>query len=128
MEEQKKKIILIAEDEPSLMSALRDKLTQECFEVIEAYDGEECLKMIASHNPDLILLDIIMPKMDGMTVLEKLKEDDANKNIPVIILTNLSNFRDIQEAAKRGAHDYLIKTDWSLEDIVMKIKKNLKIS
>lgn len=127
MDEQDKKTILIAEDEPSLMSALRDKLVHEGFDVEESFDGEECLAVTEKKKPDLILLDIVMPKMDGMTVLEKLKEDEENKAIPVIILTNLSSFKDIQEAADKGAHDYLIKTDWSLEDIVSKVRERLSL-
>jgi len=125
MNKQKKKIILVAEDQPSLMSALSDKLTQAGFEVIEAFNGEDCLVAVDKYNPDLILLDIVMPKMDGMTVLEKLKSDKDKKDIPIIMLTNLSSFEDIQKATEKGAHDYLVKTDWSLEDIVKKIKERL---
>lgn len=124
---QKKKTILIAEDEPSLMHILSDKLTQSGFKVIEAADGEKCLELLNESNPDLILLDMIMPKMDGRVVLEKIKNDENKKNIPVIMLTNLSGFEDIQESINKGADDYLIKADWSLKEIVKKIEEKLKL-
>ena len=125
---ENKKTILIVEDEVSLLNALRDKLTHEGFSALEAKNGEEGLEVALREHPDLILLDIIMPKMDGMTMLRKLRnENEWGKSIPVIILTNLTSAdearnRDITELEPSY---YLVKADWKLEDVVSKIKERL---
>ncbi|MFH1425981.1 MAG: response regulator [Candidatus Kerfeldbacteria bacterium] len=120
-----KKTILIVEDERSVIRILHDKFTDEGFNVIEASNGEEGLKFALSKSPDLILLDIIMPRLDGISMLRKLREDPKGADIPVIILTNLSD--ETQQLNLDDTHvlDYLIKTDWSLEDVVSKAKKHL---
>lgn len=117
--------ILIIEDECSLRKALADKFTKEGFMVIEAKDGEEGLKLALKEKPDLILLDIIMPKMDGITMLGKLREDKWGKDVRVIILTNLEDENKVMESVQKGAYDYLIKSDWKLEDVVKKAKEKL---
>lgn len=123
MENQKK--ILIVEDETSLRNALRDKLILEGFVVLEAKNGEEGLDVALRNHPDLILLDIIMPKMDGLTMLKKLREDVWGKNTKVILLTNLSDNEKVSEALLRGSYDYLVKSDWKIGDVVAKIRARL---
>jgi len=122
------KKILIVEDEEPLRSALREKFTREGFSIIEGKDGEEGLNIALSEHPDLILLDIIMPKMDGMTVLKKLHEDKVGKEIPVILLTNLSDDQKVAEAIKEGVYEYLVKSDWKLSDLVKEVKEKLGMS
>ncbi len=126
MPRQKKlKKILVVEDELPLLMAINRKLTQEGFEVVEAINGVECLSVGKKEKPDLILLDIIMPKMDGLTALKKLRKTSWGKKMPVIILTNLSEAESISEAIKSEAYDYLIKTNWSLQDVVKKVKEKV---
>lgn len=120
-----KKTILIVEDELSLRSALSEKLSKEDFEILEANDGQEGLDIAFKEHPDLILLDIIMPIMDGIKMLSKLREDDWGKTVPVLILTNLSDEEKTSEAVEKGVSDYLIKSDYSLEDLMEKIKEKL---
>jgi response regulator RpfG family c-di-GMP phosphodiesterase len=125
MPKSNKKTILIVEDEAPLLKAVKTKLELSGFSVITAEDGLTGLDLALTKKPDLILLDIIMPKMDGMSVLQKLRKNPAGKNIPVIVLTNLSDADKMQEAEKRGVHDFLIKSDWRLEDVVSKVKERL---
>ena len=123
MEKQK---ILIIEDEVTLHEALLDYLKGEGFEVFSAVDGEKGVEEAKAKLPDLVLLDIVLPKKDGYEVLTELKKDDKTKNIPVILLTNLGSNEDIQKAFDKGATTYLIKADYKLEDVVKKIKETLK--
>ena len=122
------KKILIIEDEPLLLGALAKKLSGENFKVFEAQDGEAGLATALGEHPDLILLDIILPLMDGMTLLKKLREDDWGKTAGVILLTNLSDGEKIKESMERDAYDYLVKSDWKLEDIVKKVKEKLEVT
>src|SRR3990167_6145262 len=121
-----KKTILIVEDEISLLNALRDKLTREGFSTLEAKNGEEGLEVALREHPDLILLDIVMPKMDGMTMLRKLREDLWGKSAKVIILTNLSDKEKMAEALEQKLHKYLVKSDWKIEDVVAKVREQLE--
>ena len=121
----KKQTILIVDDEISLLTALRDKLTRENFATLEAKNGEEWLEIALSEHPDLILLDIVMPKMDGMAMLKKLREDAWGKNAKVIMLTNLSDIKNVVNAINQQSYDYLVKSDWKLEDVVAKIRQRL---
>jgi DNA-binding response OmpR family regulator len=125
--ENNDKTILIVEDEQTLGRALTAKLESVGFSVLCAHNGEEGLAVAQEKMPDLILADIIMPKMDGLTMLDKMRENEWGKNVPVIMLTNLSSAEDIDEATKNGVHDYLVKSDWTLEDIVAKVKEELQI-
>ena len=125
MTDKTKKKILIVEDEESLRGALRDKFAWEGFDVLEAGDGEEGLKAALREHPDLILLDIIMPKMDGITMLKKLREDDWGKEAQVILLTNLSDNEKLSEALAQGTYDYLVKSDWKIADVVAKVRERL---
>lgn len=122
------KKILIVEDEISLLKALADRLTREGFSTLEAKDGLEGLNMALQEHPDLILLDIIMPGMDGMEMLEKLKINPLSRNIPVILLSNLGDTSKILEAIEAGAESYLIKANVKLEDVVKVIKEKLGVS
>lgn len=121
------KKILVIEDEPSLCQALCTKLSSGGFSVLKANNGQEGLETAIKEKPDLILLDIIMPIMDGITMLEKLREDEWGKNVPVIILTNLSDDQKVMEAIKQGSYDYLIKSNWSIIEVMDKIKERLSI-
>lgn len=120
------KKILIIEDEETLQKALGQYLEEEKFEVCSAMDGEKGIEMAKSEKPDLVLLDIILPKKDGFQVLEEIKQNEDTKNIPVILLTNLESMEDIQKAFDKGATTYLVKSEYKLEDIVKKINETLK--
>jgi CheY-like chemotaxis protein len=117
--------ILVIEDEASLLKSLTEFLTDEKFEVASASDGEMGLTLAKKEKPDLILLDLILPKKDGYEVLEELKQDENLKKIPVILLTNLENPEDIEKAFEKGVSTYLVKSNYKLEDIVKKIKETL---
>jgi len=121
------KKILVVEDDASLNRALVEFLTEEKFEIESALDGEKGLELAASAKPDLILLDIVLPKKDGYEVLEALKKDEKTKRIPVILLTNLESQEDIMKAFEKGASTYLVKANYKLEEIVKKIKETLRI-
>jgi len=117
------KKILIAEDDRSLLTALQEKFTNEGFSVVTALDGEEGLIVAEKEKPDLLLLDIKMPKIDGITMARKLKENGINA--PIIFLTNLDDVKHISDAIEVSKSDYFIKSDWDLEDIVKKVKEKL---
>lgn len=117
--------ILIVEDEPSLLDALKDKFTREGFHTLTARNGEEGLKMAQEKIPSLILLDIVMPKMDGVTVFKKLQENQDTANIPVIFLSNLSNAEQVAEEIGTGNYQYLIKSDWDMKDVVGKVRATM---
>jgi len=119
------KKILIIDDELLVQKVLTDKLQEQGFEIISALDGEEGLKMIENKKPDLILLDIIMPKLDGTSVLKKLKENPETNRIPVLIFTNLSDKETLAISLKFGGVEYLTKADHTLDDIVEKVKEKL---
>lgn len=119
------KKILFIEDESALQKSIRDVLDQAEYEVVSALDGELGFRLAKTENPDLILLDLILPKMRGFEVLKQLKGDPATKEIPVIILTNLENMEDVDKALELGAMTYLVKTHYTLDEVVGKIKKAL---
>lgn len=119
----KGKKILIIEDEATLQKTLNDLLSQEGYEVLSAVDGLRGMELAFDKKPDLILLDIILPKMDGFEVLKKIKENEDTSQIPVVILTNLSSVNDIQKALDIGATTYLVKADFHLSDVLSKIEK-----
>lgn len=120
------KKILFVEDEQALQKTLGESIQKEGFEVISALDGEKGLKMAEREDVDLILLDLILPKMDGFEVLKKLKENKETDHIPVIVLTNLEAMEDIQKALKLGATTYLVKANYELEEVIKKIKTTLE--
>jgi DNA-binding response OmpR family regulator len=120
------KKILIIEDEETLQNALTEYLKEEKFETVSALDGEKGIELALSEKPDLIILDIVLPKKDGFEVLDEIKKNDETKGTPVILLTNLESMDDIQKAFEKGATTYLVKSEYKLEDIVKKINETLK--
>ncbi|MBI2013355.1 MAG: response regulator [Candidatus Colwellbacteria bacterium] len=122
------KTILIVEDELPLLNVLYEKFGREGFNVLKAVNGEEGLKNALSNKPDLILLDIIMPKMDGITMLRELRKDEWGKSAKVVILTNLSSATSVDEGIRHGVFTFLVKTNWKLEEVVSKVKTLLGIN
>lgn len=120
------KIILFIEDESALQKTFTESLAPEGYNIISALDGETGLKIAKTKKPDLILLDLILPKIHGFEVLKKLKEDAATKNIPIIILTNLESVENVDKALELGATTYLVKTKYTLNEVISKIKKALE--
>lgn len=118
--------ILFIEDEPTLQKTVGQVLEQEGYEVKSALNGEIGLEAAKRDQPDLILLDLILPKLDGFKVLEELKADESTKNIPVIVLTNLESGADVERALDLGATTYLVKASYELEEVVQKIKDILR--
>jgi len=118
--------ILIVEDEPTLQKTLSFALERAGYEIKGALDGEIGLRLAKEIKPDLILLDLILPKMDGFEVLEEIKKDENIKDIPVIILTNLESSQDIEKALVLGAKTYLVKANYDLKDVIQKVKENIK--
>ncbi len=119
------KKILFIEDESALQKTFGEVLSQEGYEMISALDGEIGLRLAKEKKPDLILLDLILPKVNGFDVLKQLKEDKETKSIPVVVLTNLEGMRDINKVIELGATTYLVKANYSLGEVVEKIKKTL---
>jgi DNA-binding response OmpR family regulator len=119
------KKILFVEDEPVLQKTFGEILKQEGYEVVSALDGEIGLRLAKEKKPELILLDLILPKIHGFDVLKKLKEDKETQEIPVIVLTNLEGIGDVDKALELGATTYLVKAQYTLEEVVEKIKKAL---
>ena len=119
------KTILFIEDEQALQDSMAEMLKSEGYEMLAALDGEAGLKVAQDKHPDLILLDLILPKKDGFKVLQELKTDSRLKNVPIIVLTNLEGVGDVEKALALGASTYLVKANYSLEEVVNKIKEAL---
>jgi len=119
------KKILIVEDEELLANLLLKKLTVSGYEAFLANDGERGLALMRELKPDLVLLDILMPKMDGMQVLAEIQKNDDLIKIPVIVISNSGQPVEIEQIKKLGVKDWLIKTDFNLEEIIQKIKKQI---
>ena len=122
----KKARILLVEDDSFLSSMYVTKLTMSGYDSIVAADGQEGFTKAQQEKPDLILLDIILPKMDGFEVLEKVKKDENTKDIPVVLLTNLGQKEDIDRGLKLGADDYLIKAHFTPSEVMGKIDRLIK--
>ncbi|MFC1644794.1 response regulator transcription factor, partial [Patescibacteria group bacterium] len=116
-----KKKILIVEDDIELRDTMKDFLVEEGFEVVSASDGDAGVQGAIEEVPDLVLLDIILPKRNGYEVLEEIKSNKKTKDIPVMVLTNLSSIDDIQKALDLGATNYLVKGDYKLSEVAAKI-------
>lgn len=116
------KNILIVEDDQFLRELIGQKLVAKGYNVIEAEDGRKAIKEIKRQKLNLILLDLILPDIDGFEVLAHIKKDSALSEIPVIILSNLGQKDDIEKGLKMGARDYLIKAQFTPEEVVEKIK------
>ncbi|MBP9856099.1 MAG: response regulator [Candidatus Pacebacteria bacterium] len=119
------KKILIVEDDEFLRSLAAKRLAKDGFKVKDAVDGDAGLKAIESEKFDLILLDLLLPGTDGFTVLEKGREMPNGKTVPIIVFSNLGEKKDIERAKKLGANDFLVKANFTLDDIVSKIHATL---
>lgn len=115
------KSILIVEDEKAIARALEQKFLEHGYHVCVAANGQEGLVCAQRENPDLILVDMMMPVMDGPTMLERLRAQEWGKEIPVIALSNINEPEKVTRCMECGVYDYLVKTDWRLEDIVAKV-------
>lgn len=120
------KKILIIEDDELTLKMLSDAFRNEGLSVIEAMDGKEALDVALRECPDIILLDVIIPEVDGMTVFKRLRESGCCKDTTIIILTNLEQTEAITEALEAGKCDFMIKTDWAIADIVKRVKGHLE--
>lgn len=120
-----KKKVLIVDDEQDLRDAVRDALSDEGFEVVEAHNGEVGLSVALEEKPDLILLDLMMPEINGIGMLSRLRQDPWGKNVTVILLTALEDANSIAQAVEAGGDDYLIKPNVKLEEIVHKVKQHV---
>jgi DNA-binding response OmpR family regulator len=116
------KKILVAEDDKFLANAYRVKLTKSGYEVKIAADGEEVIRNLSDFNPDLIILDLMMPKVDGFAVLREVRSNDSWNKIPILVASNLGQSEDIVKATKLGAIDYIVKTDLTMKKMVEKIR------
>ena len=119
------KKILIVEDEKSLLKGLTIKFSKEGFSVFGAQDGKAGLRLALSKKPDLILLDIVMPVMDGITMLKELRKDKWGKSAIVFLLTNLEDADKTTQSIEQNAAAYLVKSNWTLNDLVQQIKLKL---
>ena len=120
-----RKYILIVEDDEFISDVYQRKLLLEGFEVALAKDGEEALRTIRERRPDLVLLDIMIPLKDGFQVLSDLRADAGLSDIRVVVMSNLSQGRDIAHAKELGALDYIVKSNIALPDMVQRIRKAL---
>lgn len=118
--------ILIVEDDPFLLKMYVKKLRVEGYEVETATDGEAGLLKLKSFLPDLVLMDVMLPKLSGLEAIDKAKADSATKDIPILVLSNLSASTDTEAALKKGAVGYLIKSDYTPSQVVEKVKEYLK--
>ncbi len=124
MSDEKVKILLV-EDEEMLANMYEVKFSNEGFELLKASDGAEGLELAKTEKPDFVLLDIIMPKMDGFSVLAAMKENPELKDIPVLLLTNLGQDEDIEKGKNMGAVGYLVKANVTPADVVARVKTEL---
>ena len=123
-----KKTIVLADDESYIAIAYRDGLERAGFSVTVANNGQDALGAITHIKPDIVLLDLIMPKMNGFEVLKAIKADPALASIPIIVLSNLSQVTDEAEVRRLGANDFLIKSDYSLKQIIEKVESVLAVA
>ncbi|MFA5991290.1 MAG: response regulator [Candidatus Doudnabacteria bacterium] len=114
--------ILVAEDDKLISGSLCDALRAAGYDSTPAYDGEEAVAKAKEIVPDLVLLDIMMPKLDGISVLWELKANPATATMPVVVLTNIGDVDTISKIVEAGAVDYLLKSDQSVDDIIQKVK------
>ena len=121
-----KRKILVAEDDGFISEMYYVKLSASNFEVIIASDGKEAFKKFKENKPGVVLLDIMMPELNGWEVLEKIREEDSEKKVVVIMLTNLGDKKNIDKALSAGADDYLIKSFFTPEEVVRKVEDLLK--
>ncbi len=120
------KKILIIEDDNILSETLADNLAHEGYEIIQEKDGESGLSSALHARPDLILLDILLPKMDGLTVLHNLRKDEWGKNVPVIVMSNVTEPFGVATVVAAGVHEYLHKSDWTMDAVIKRVRDRLK--
>jgi DNA-binding response OmpR family regulator len=120
------KKILFIEDESALQRALTGALSERGYQVLSALDGEIGARIAREELPDLILLDLILPKKDGFEVIKELRQNSATGRIPILILSNLEGSTEVERALSLGATNYLVKTNYKLEEVVEKIKSLLQ--
>lgn len=125
MKKKSPKKILIIEDESMLQDALRDKLSDEGYEVFGSEDANTAFRSIQEDRPDIILTDLVLPGIDGFEILRKLKENNELKDIPVVVLSNLGEKKDVELAMSLGAVDFLIKSEHSLKEVTEHVQKIL---
>jgi DNA-binding response OmpR family regulator len=123
----KKKIVLVTEDEPPMLQILTDKLTEGGYDALAAKNGDDGLQTALQHHPDMIILDVLMPKLDGLAMMDKLRHDEWGKNVPIIVLTNVSADTDQTLAAivKNQPAYYFVKSNIKLEEIMEKVNEIL---
>lgn len=119
-------VILVAEDDAIYSKVYQNKLAKEGYEVVVVGNGDEAIKKAKELKPDLILLDLIMPIMDGFAALAELKGNSETKNIKVVVMSNLGQDTDVQKAKDLGANEYFIKSNISIQEFVDKVKSYLK--
>jgi len=119
--------ILVAEDDPNLLKVLSNALKEEGFKVFKAENGQEGLELALKHHPDLIVLDVLMPVMDGLTMLKKLRKDEWGKNVYAIILTNVEPSSDLISEASRYPYmsSYYMKSEYGINEVVDMVKERL---
>mgnify|MGYP001587951702 CR=1 FL=1 len=120
-----KKRILVIDDDPEVCEALAKRLEQDDFVVRSALSGERGLVIALDEKPDLILLDILMPGVDGWELLRRLRHDEWGSTVKVMVLTNVSDTEGAAIALELNVYDYIVKTDWKLDDVVAKVKERL---
>lgn len=125
MENKGRGIVLVVEDDSFLRKLLCDKLRHEGFELFEATDGQKALDFLKDNRPILMLLDLMMPGVDGFQVLESVRRDERIKDLPVIVLSNVGEKQMIERIQQLGADDYLIKAHFVLDEIIERITKVL---
>ncbi|MFA5995098.1 MAG: response regulator [Patescibacteria group bacterium] len=118
--------ILLVEDDEMLHDMYTQKFKNHGYTVVSAYNGADGVKLAEAEQPDLILLDVIMPKMDGFVALKKMRKNPATVNIPVILLTNLGQEEDVKKGKELGADDYFIKANHTPQEVVDKVDNLLK--
>lgn len=121
------KHILIVEDESSLARVLADELRDQGFMVSTAANGLEGLSAALNEHPDLIFVDVVMPRMDGLTMIKELRRDHWGKQVAIVVLTNVSNAHHIDESFDSGVYEYIVKADWELGDIIRIAKEKLAV-
>lgn len=119
------KKILLVEDDPFLVDIYITKLSKEGFEVLVAQDGQEALNKLKEQKPDLMVLDIVLPQIDGWAILRKIREESRLKNLKVIVLSNLGQKADVERGRRFGVEKYLIKAHFTPSEVIEEIKKTI---
>ena len=118
--------IVFVEDDKALHQTVGEALKEEGFEFISVFDGDSATEVIKKELPDLVILDLVLPGKDGFEILREIRKYPATKSLPVIVLTNLDNFESIQQALELGSTMYLVKMNYSMQDLIQKIKEALE--